>query len=195
MARSGLTKAQVRAVRERMLADGKYPSVDAVRHALGDSGSKSTIHKYLRELRDEEPDAGTQRGDTEDALRAAVEQLAERLHANADARIKARVAALQAAHDQVVSEKEAELAALRATVAGLTAQVAALQATRGWPDGAAAGSADDIDGAAGFPRRWRTPRPGQPQAGFGRFDSGLLCSRSGQGAGSPFDMIRTVARS
>jgi hypothetical protein len=203
MARSGLTKAQVRAVRERMLAEGKYPSVDAVRHALGDSGSKSTIHKYLRELRDEEPDAGTQRGDTEDALRAAVEQLAERLHANADARIKARIAALQAAHDQLVnqlvSEKEAELAALRATVAALTAQVAALQATRGWPDDAAAGSADDIaddiDAAAGFPRRWRTPRPGQPQAGFGRFDSGLLSSRSGQGAGSPFDMIRTVARS
>jgi hypothetical protein len=199
MARSGLTKAQVRAVRERMLAEGKYPSVDAVRHALGDSGSKSTIHKYLRELRDEEPDAGTQRGDTEDALRAVVEQLAERLHANADTRIKARIAALQAAHDQVVSEKEAELAALRATVAALTAQVAALQATRGWPDDAPAGSADDIaddiDGAAGFPRRWRTPRPGQPQAGFGRFDSSLLSSRSGQGAGSPFDMIRTVARS
>jgi hypothetical protein len=195
MARSGLTKAQVRAVRERMLAEGKYPSVDAVHHALGDSGSKSTIHKYLRELRDEEPDAGTQRGDTEDALRAAVEQLAERLHANADARIKARIAALQAAHDQLVSEKEAELAALRATVAALTAQVAALQEARGWTDDAAVGVMDEVEDAAGFPRRWRTPRPGQPQAGFGRFDSGLLSSRSGQGAGSPFDMIRTVARS
>ena len=31
MARSGLTKSQVRTVRDRMLADGKYPSVDAVR--------------------------------------------------------------------------------------------------------------------------------------------------------------------
>jgi hypothetical protein len=188
MARSGLTKAQVRSVRDRMLADGKYPSVDAVRHALGDSGSKSTIHKYLKELRDEDPDVGMQRDDTEEALRTVVGQLAERLHANADARIKARVAALQAAHEQVVQEKEAELAALRATVATLTARMALLEARHGADD------ADD-DALAGAPRGWRTPRPGQAHAGFGRFDSSLLSSRSGPGAGSPFDMIRTVARS
>ena len=191
MARSGLTKAQVRAVRDRMLADGKYPSVDAVRHALGDSGSKSTIHKYRRELRDEDPDVGMQRDDTEEALHAAVAQLAERLHANADARIKARVAALQAAHDDALRAKEAELAALRATVTALTARVALLEARRG------AGDHDDDmdDEGAGLPRSWRTPRPDQAHAGFGRFDSGLLSSRSGPGASSPFDLIRTVARS
>lgn len=192
MARSGLTKAQVRSVRDRMLAEGKYPSVDAVRHALGDSGSKSTIHKYLRELRDEDPDVGLQREDTEEALQAAVGQLAERLHANADARIKTRVAALQAAHEEVVNEKEAELAALRATVAALTARVALLEARRG-------GDRNDDDADAewnGLPRSWRTPRPDQAHAGFGRFDSGLLSSRSsGAGGSSPFDMIRTVARS
>lgn len=187
MARSGLTKAQVRSVRDRMLADGKYPSVDAVRHALGDSGSKSTIHKYLRELRDEDPDAGLEREDTEDALRAAVGQLAERLHASADARVKTRVAALQAAHEQVLREKDAELAALRATVAALTARVALLEAF--------GESGDGDDTLGGAQRGWRTPRPGQAHAGFGRFDSGLLSSRSGQGGSSPFDMIRTVARS
>ena len=54
MARSGLTKSQVREARDRLLAEGRHPSVDAVRHALGDSGSKSTIHKYLKELRSED---------------------------------------------------------------------------------------------------------------------------------------------
>jgi len=194
MARSGLTKSQVRTVRDHMLAEGKYPSVDAVRHALGDSGSKSTIHRYLRELRDEDPDAGTRREDTEDALRAVVGQLAERLHANADERVKARIAALQAAHEQALREKEAELAALRAAVDTLMARVALLEAP-GWADGAADRMEDDVDGGAGLPRRWRTPRPGQPHAGFGRFDSGLLSSRSGQGGSSPFDLIRTVSRS
>jgi hypothetical protein len=195
MARSGLTKAQVRSVRDRMLADGKYPSVDAVRHALGDSGSKSTIHKYLRELRDEDPDVGLQRDDTEEALRAVVGQLAERLHANADARIKARVAALQAAHDDVLHQKEAELAALRATVAALSARVTLLE-TRRVGDSPGGDAADDRDDERyGLARSWRTPRPDQAHAGFGRFDSGLLSSRSGPGASSPFDMIRTVARS
>jgi len=195
MARSGLTKSQVRTVRDRMLADGKYPSVDAVRHALGDSGSKSTIHKYLRELRDEDPDVGMQRDDTEEALRTVVGQLAERLHAHADARIKARAAALQEAHEQVVREKDAELAALRATVAALTARVALLEAP-GWSDAAVDTMRDEMaEETIGWPRRWRTPRPDQPHAGFGRFDSGLLSSRSGHGGSSPFDMIRTVARS
>ncbi|WP_323141796.1 DNA-binding protein [Massilia phyllosphaerae] len=191
MARSGLTKAQVRSVRDRMLADGKYPSVDAVRHALGDSGSKSTIHKYLRELRDEDPDVGLQRDDTEEALRAVVGQLAERLHANADARIKARIAALQAAHDDVLHQKEEELAALRATVAALSARVTQLETRRA---GDSPGDEPDDERYA-LARGWRTPRPDQAHAGFGRFDSGLLSSRSGPGASSPFDMIRTVARS
>ncbi|RYF03989.1 MAG: hypothetical protein EOO78_05645 [Oxalobacteraceae bacterium] len=191
MARSGLTKAQVRSVRDRMVADGKYPSVDAVRHALGDSGSKSTIHKYLRELRDEDPDVGLQRDDTEETLRTVVGQLAERLHANADARIKARVAALQAAHEETLNRKEAELAALRATVAALSARVTQLETRR-----AGDGPGDDLDEErCGPARSWRTPRPDQAHAGFGRFDSGLLSSRSGPGASSPFDMIRTVARS
>ena len=184
MARSGLTKAQVRSVRDRMVADGKYPSVDAVRHALGDSGSKSTIHKYLRELREEDPDVGAQRGDTEDALRAVVAQLAERLHADADARIKARIEALQAAHDAELCEKDAELAALRASVAALSARLEQVE-QQGRADAA--------------PWDWHVQRfpvrEMRAASGFGRFDSALLSSRSGQHDSSPFGMIRTVARS
>jgi len=181
MARSGLTKSQVRTVRDRLQAEGRYPSVDAVRHALGDSGSKSTIHKYLKELRDEAPEAALEREDTEDALQAIVAQLADKLHAYAEARVRD----LRAAHEQALRAKEAELEALRRTVAALTARVTLLEA-----QDPAGDLAHDWQ-----PRDWRSGRQGRGVDGFGRFDSALLSSRSGQGESSPFDLIRAAARS
>ncbi|MBW8896957.1 MAG: DNA-binding protein [Massilia sp.] len=121
MARSGLTKSQVREARDRLLAEGRHPSVDAVRHALGDSGSKSTIHKYLKELRSEDGGGdvapGLRREDTGRALHALVDQLADRLHADFDE----RMLLLRAAHDDALRERDRELAELRNTVATLTA--------------------------------------------------------------------------
>ncbi|TFW27113.1 DNA-binding protein [Duganella callida] len=120
MARTGLTKSQVRTSRDQLLAEGRYPSVDAVRLALGNTGSKSTIHKYLKELAEEDSQAdGLKREDTARTLQALVEQLADKLHAGADQRIRSYELALQ--------EKDEELAALRNTVAWLEAKLAALQ--------------------------------------------------------------------
>ena len=39
--------------RETLLSQGKHPSIDAVRVVLGNTGSKSTIHRYLREIEQE----------------------------------------------------------------------------------------------------------------------------------------------
>jgi chromosome segregation ATPase len=89
MARIGLDKAAVRRARDGLLAQSLYPSVDAVRVALGNTGSKTTIHKYLKEL-DEE--AGSGKGSISDALQDLVERLAERLHAEADGRLALAVA-------------------------------------------------------------------------------------------------------
>ena len=50
MARAGLYKTEVQTARDSLIAQGKHPSVDAVRVALGNTGSKSTIHRYLKEL-------------------------------------------------------------------------------------------------------------------------------------------------
>ncbi|WP_036997652.1 DNA-binding protein [Metapseudomonas resinovorans] len=50
MARSGINKAQVQKAREALLARGVRPSIDAVRIELGNTGSKSTIQRYLKEL-------------------------------------------------------------------------------------------------------------------------------------------------
>lgn len=54
MARGGIDKAQVARAREAIISKGQRPSIDAIRIALGNTGSKSTIHRYLRELEEEE---------------------------------------------------------------------------------------------------------------------------------------------
>jgi hypothetical protein len=181
MARSGLTKSQVREARDRLLAEGRHPSVDAMRHALGDSGSKSTIHKYLKELRSEDGGGdvapGLRREDTGRALYALVDQLADRLHADFDE----RMLLLRAAHDDALRERDRELAELRNTVATLTARVKQLEAEAQF----------DADGSP--LRHWhdRQRAPG----GFGHFDRSLLNSRSAVRDTSPFDLIRAAARS
>ena len=48
MARAGLYKTEVQKARDSLIAQGKHPSVDAIRVALGNTGSKSTIHRYLK---------------------------------------------------------------------------------------------------------------------------------------------------
>lgn len=50
MARSGINKALVQKARDALVARGEHPSIDAVRIELGNTGSKSTIHRYLKEL-------------------------------------------------------------------------------------------------------------------------------------------------
>lgn len=55
MARSGVNKALVQQARDTLLARGERPSIEAVRIELGNTGSKSTIHRYLTELDSEEP--------------------------------------------------------------------------------------------------------------------------------------------
>lgn len=76
MARTGVYKWDVKDARERLVREGRKPSVDAVREALGNTGSKSTIHKYLKELEAEEGDSGVA---VSEALQGLVRQLAERL--------------------------------------------------------------------------------------------------------------------
>ena len=52
MARGGVNKAVVQIARTAILARGEHPSIDAVRIELGNTGSKTTIHRYLKELDD-----------------------------------------------------------------------------------------------------------------------------------------------
>ncbi|AVR97735.1 DNA-binding protein [Pseudoduganella armeniaca] len=170
MARTGLTKADIKACRDRLLAEGRHPSADAVRKALGDTGSKSTIHRCLKELAREDEGTGSARADTARRLHALVEQIADLLHADGQGVSRER-------HEQVLRRKDQELAELRAEVARLTARVAQLEARP-----AAARERPAARGSASI-------------TGFGGFGAALANSRSGQQDASPFSALRAGGRS
>ncbi|MYM92326.1 DNA-binding protein [Duganella vulcania] len=107
MARAGLYKSDVKKARDSLIAQSLYPSVDAVRVALGNTGSKTTIHKYLKELDEEEGD-GTRKSTVSDALLDLVERLAARLEEEADARV-AGIAAGYADRENSLAAVEAQL--------------------------------------------------------------------------------------
>lgn len=88
MARTGLYKSEVKKARDTLIAQDKHPSVDAVRIELGNTGSKTTIHKYLKEL--EEDDGGqSPKAPLSDALQDLVARLAAQLQEEADGKINA----------------------------------------------------------------------------------------------------------
>lgn len=126
MARTGLDKSDVRRARDSLLAAQQYPSVDAVRIALGNTGSKSTIHKYLKELEAEDGGA-KQASSVSDALLDLVTRLSARLHEEADGRI----AAMALEHEESRARLEGELSQARAEAADLQARLSKESAAHG----------------------------------------------------------------
>ncbi|MFJ7109736.1 DNA-binding protein [Pseudomonas sp. NPDC098740] len=79
MARGGVNKAVVQAARLAILARGENPSIDAVRIEMGNTGSKTTIHRYLKELDDGAERAEASSEPIDDELAGLVSRLAQRL--------------------------------------------------------------------------------------------------------------------
>lgn len=124
MARGGIYKSEVVRARDRLLAQGRHPSLDAIRIELGNTGSKSTIQKFLKEIEEEE---GRQTGGkvaVSEAIQDLVLRLAARLQDEADARI----VQLNAQHAQ---ELQAAQLATRAAEEEATALRKALEQSRG----------------------------------------------------------------
>lgn len=109
MARAGIYKSEVVRARNNLLAMGRHPSIDAVRIELGNTGSKATIHRYLKEIEEEEGGGiGTQVAVSE-AIQDLSARLAERLHEEADQ----RMAALTDKHKAEIATLNDSLSALR----------------------------------------------------------------------------------
>ena len=121
MARTGLEKSDVKQARDSIVAQSRYPSVDAVRIALGNTGSKTTIHKYLKELETEDGGvAGT--SSISEVLHDLVERLAARLVEEADERVVQaglEFAGKEQAHAEAYRQLEAQLFAERASTQNL----------------------------------------------------------------------------
>ncbi|MCK5770850.1 DNA-binding protein [Algiphilus sp.] len=83
MARGGINKTLVTKAHQAVLARGENPSIDAIRIELGNTGSKSTIHRYLKELEEE---ASTRLDDEallSQPIKELIARLASRLHEEA----------------------------------------------------------------------------------------------------------------
>lgn len=71
------SKSEVIRVRDKFLAMEHHPSIDAVRQELGNTGSKATIHRYLKEIEEE---AGLREA-LEKSLANPLPRFSERTHA------------------------------------------------------------------------------------------------------------------
>jgi len=83
MANAGINKAQVKKARDSLIAKGIHPSIDSVRVELGNTGSKNTIHRYLKELNEESDTHNGGKVALSDALSELVAGLAAQLHMEA----------------------------------------------------------------------------------------------------------------
>lgn len=123
MARSGLYKSEVQNARAALLAKGQHPSIDAVRIELGNTGSKTTIHKYLRELEAEDGIGEQKRTSLSEALTDLVERLAARIQEEADERYAARTNVIEAK----AVEQQAAMQSIEAENARLHKHIAAIE--------------------------------------------------------------------
>ncbi|WP_460415035.1 DNA-binding protein [Pseudomonas sp. microsymbiont 2] len=155
MARGGIDKRLVQQARDALVARGEHPSIDAVRIELGNTGSKTTIHRYLKELGQRQPVALEGTACLSEPLGRLVEQLAAQLQEEAQARIDIAETALDqqreqlqaqlqlaqlalaAAHQQIQDQADAlvarsqELEALQSTLRAEQLRSASLEQARG----------------------------------------------------------------
>jgi chromosome segregation ATPase len=105
MANSGINKFQVQKARDALLAKGVNPSIDAVRVELGNTGSKATIHRYLKEIADEQPLNAGKKVTLSETLSSMVDDLANQLHEEA----RALVEGYQTQHASVLNDLKLHL--------------------------------------------------------------------------------------
>lgn len=119
MARGGINKAVVQKARLAILARGEHPSIDAVRVEMGNTGSKTTIHRYLKEL-----DNGRSRAEApEEPLEGELADLVVRIARRLEEQAQEPLEQAQAAFDERVQALETALLAAQQNQAGLEQQL------------------------------------------------------------------------
>jgi DNA repair exonuclease SbcCD ATPase subunit len=132
MARAGIYKSDVIQARNRLLKIGRHPSIDSIRIELGNTGSKGTIHRYLKEIEEEESGT-TSQVKTSEAIQDLVSRLAERLELEAKERLvatEARHAERLADQEAVLDQRQQELVAVRAQLSQIEVALAQEKAER-----------------------------------------------------------------
>lgn len=137
MARGGVNKAVVQIARTAILARGEHPSIDAVRIEMGNTGSKTTIHRYLKELDEVDSRRGAPQEQIGDELTELVVRLAQRLQEQAQEpidRARAHYEQLQVALQEQLNEAQQAQAQLQQQLEiqsnALSQETANLESTR-----------------------------------------------------------------
>ena len=130
MGRAGITYIDVASVAGKLASQGKNPTVDSVREALGGTGSKSTIAPLLKQWRAKhQVDEAAAKSQLPPALLLAVKALYEQLQADADLRLNTAMEAQDLAQQTLCAERDtaiASLAPMQKERAALQNEVAAL---------------------------------------------------------------------
>lgn len=169
MARGGINKALVQKARQAILARGENPSIDAIRVELGNTGSKTTIHRYLKELEDADRGRNAAALPLSEQLANLVAQLADQLKEEAQADVaqeREQLARERLDYQNQIRQAESRIQQLEGQRAGLTeqfqaAQQALLQGTTAAPTGR----------GRECPPATSQPRPGSAPARPRRADS------------------------
>lgn len=122
MARAGINKALVQKARQSLLAKGLNPSIDAVRTALGNTGSKTTISRYLKEIEAHDSKPNSTNESLSKELSALVESLVGRIQEEGTETL----VQAQAEFDEQRLTLEREAVARQAELDNLTQQVSTL---------------------------------------------------------------------
>ncbi|MDH1728147.1 DNA-binding protein [Pseudomonas chengduensis] len=132
MARGGINKAVVQKARTAILARGEHPSIDAVRIELGNTGSKTTIHRYLKELESTEQSRAKAPPSFSEQLANLVAQLAEQMHEEAQAAVaeeREQLALEKRGYEERIRQAEDRRRQSEAQCADLTEHLQSLQQT------------------------------------------------------------------
>ncbi|CAN7400933.1 DNA-binding protein [Massilia sp. LjRoot122] len=119
--------SDVKRARDALIAKGRRPSIDAVRAEMGDTGSKTTIHKYLRELEAQEE---VRSYSVSEAIQELVARLAEQLKSEAGVEIadlREQLATEREKHALDLKAAETNLAAANASIDEISATLSSTQ--------------------------------------------------------------------
>lgn len=87
MARPGIDLESVKLARESVISKGGNPTIDAVRAELGNTGSKTTIHRFLREIESQDTAVLSEQESIAEPILELVKQLSMQLQQQAEVQI------------------------------------------------------------------------------------------------------------
>lgn len=130
MARGGINRALVQKAQQALIARGENPSIDAVRVELGNTGSKTTIHRYLKELEELGHGRTAPSAAISEQLLHHVTQLAERLEEEAQVSVneqRARFEEERLEFESAAEEAQRQIAQLNSRLAEHASQLQDVQ--------------------------------------------------------------------